>query len=91
MLYGRSGGETFGLSCGEFSLCNKPVIGRANEHSRSHLIILGDDMIKHNNYDELFEILTNWTAYKKDVSSNGYKKYTPQYVMNIFNSFLPKL
>jgi hypothetical protein len=91
MLYGRSGGETFGLSCGEFSLCNKPVIGRANEHSRSHLIILGDDMIKHNNYDELFEIITNWTAYKKDVSSNGYKKYTPQYVMNIFNSFLPKL
>ena len=91
MLYGRSGGETFGLSCGEFSLCNKPVIGRANEHSRSHLIILGDDMIKHTNYSELYQILTQWDNHKKDVSNNGYKKYTPEYVMNIFNSLLPKV
>jgi len=90
MLYGRSGGETFGLSVGEFSVCNKPVIGRENEHSRAHLMILGDDMIKHNNYNELYEILTNWNKYNKDVSNNGYKKYTPTYVMDIFKSLLPE-
>ena len=26
MLHGRSNGETFGLSVGEFSACNKPVM-----------------------------------------------------------------
>jgi len=90
MLYGRHGGETFGLSVAEFSLCDKPVIGRAEEHSRAHLMILGDDMIKHNNYDELYEIVTQWPKHNKDVSKNGYKKYTPAYVMNIFNQYLPK-
>jgi len=90
MLYGREGGETFGLSCAEFSLCDKPVIGRAEEHSRAHLMILGDDMIKHTNYDELYEIVTQWPKHNKDVSNNGYKKYTPAYVMNIFNQYLPK-
>ena len=90
MLYGRNGGETFGLACAEFSLCDKPVIGRAEEHSRAHLMILGDNMIKHTNYDELYEILTQWPKHNKDVSNNGYKKYTPSYVMNIFNEYLPK-
>jgi hypothetical protein len=90
MLYGRDGGETFGLSCAEFSLCDKPVIGRAEEHSRAHLMILGDDMIKHTNYDELYEIVTQWPKHNKDVSNNGYKKYTPAYVMDIFNQYLPK-
>jgi hypothetical protein len=90
MLYGRDGGETFGLSCAEFSLCDKPVIGRAEEHSRAHLMILGNDMIKHTNYDELYEIVTQWPKHNKDVSNNGYKKYTPAYVMDIFNQYLPK-
>jgi hypothetical protein len=90
MLYGREGGETFGLSCAEFSLCDKPIIGRAEEHSRAHFMILGDDMIKHTNYDELYEIVTQWPKHNKDVSNNGYKKYTPAYVMNIFSQYLPK-
>jgi hypothetical protein len=91
MLYGRDGGETFGLSCGEFSLCDKPVIGRPGEHSWAHEDILGDCMIYHRNYSELFQILTNWSQYKKDVSNNGYKKYTPENVMNIFKYWLDRI
>ena len=91
MLYGRDGGETFGLSCGEFSICNKPVIARSNEHSSSHLYILGDKIIKHSNYNELYSILTNWNKYKIDVRENGYKKFTPEYCMNEFNSVIKKL
>lgn len=91
MLYGRAGGETFGLSCGEFSLADKPIIGRSDEHSKAHLLILGDDMIKHSNYQELYEILTNWTAHKKDVSTNAYKRYTPERVMSEFQSCLQLL
>ncbi len=91
MLYGRSGGETFGLACGEFSICDKPVIGRAIEHASAHIDILGDDMIKHNSYNELFDIITNWSKYNKNVSNNGYKQFTPEHVMRIFNIQLNKL
>jgi len=91
MLYGRDGGETFGLSCGEFSICNKPIIARSKEHSASHLFILGDKIIKHSNYDELYSILTNWNKYKIDVKENGYKYFTPEYCMNEFNNVVKKL
>jgi hypothetical protein len=91
MLYGRDKGETFGLACGEFSLCDKPIIGRSKEHSASHLHILGDTMIKHNNYDELYDILTNYNKYKIDVTNNNYKKYTPEYAMTHFKSVCDSL
>ena len=93
MLYGRGEGETFGLSCGEFSICNKPVIACSvpvfyNTISRFHLDVLNDDAILHTNYNELYTILTNWKLYNKDVSNNGYKKYTPEYVMSIFKEMI---
>lgn len=91
MLYGRDGGETFGLCCGEFSLCNKPIIARPGEHSWAHEDILGDCMIKQSNYNELYNILTNWSKYNKDVSNNGYKKYTPETVMNNFKYWLDRI
>ena len=91
MLYGRDKGETFGLACGEFSICNKPVIARSKEHSASHLHILGDIIIKHNNYDELYDILTNYHKYKIDVSNNSYKKYTSEYAMIEFKKVCDSL
>ena len=91
MLYGRNGGETFGLSCGEFSLCDKPVIGRSDEHSKAHLLILGNDMIKHSNYQEVYEILTTWPKWNKDVRNNGYKRFTPENVMKEFQNCLTML
>ena len=91
MLYGRNGGETFGLSCGEFSLCDKPVIGRSDEHAKAHIRFLGDAMIKHSNYEELYEILTTWPKHNKDVSNNGYKLFTPERVMKEFQGYLTML
>ena len=91
MLYARNGGETFGLACGEFSLCNKPVIACPGQHSNAHEVILGEDMIKFYNYDDVYEIITNWSKYNKDVSNNGYKKYTPESVMEKFKYHLDKL
>jgi hypothetical protein len=88
MLYGRKDGETFGLSIGEFSMCDKPVIMRGEAESFSHLLTLGDDCVKHMSYTELVDILTNWDKYKKDVTKNGYKLYTPKTVMAIFNRLL---
>jgi hypothetical protein len=91
MLYARNGGETFGLACGEFSICNKPVIACPGQHSNAHEVILGDDMIKFNNYEEVYEIITSWPKYNKDVSNNGYKEYTPEKVMMNFKKHLDAL
>lgn len=88
MLYGRSGGETFGLACGEFSICGKPIIAKPGEHSCAHEDILGDAMIQCSNFGHLCEILTNWEKYKKDVSNNGYFKYTEEMVMANFRIYL---
>jgi hypothetical protein len=49
---------------------------------------LGDAMIKHNNYEECYDIVTNWGKYNKDVSNNGYYKYTPENVMKILEKYL---
>ena len=91
MLYAREGGETFGLACGEFSICDKPVIARSQEHSCAHIDILGSNLIGHSTYEEVYKIITNWDTYNKDVSQNGYKNYTPEYVMQNFKTHLDRL
>jgi hypothetical protein len=91
MLYARNGGETFGLACGEFSVCNKPVIACPGQHSNAHEVILSEDMIKFHNYNEVFDIITSWPKYNKDVSNNGYKQYTPENVMLNFKKYLDLL
>lgn len=91
MLYARNGGETFGLACGEFSICDKPVIASPGLHSNAHEVILGDDMIKFHNYDEVYDIITSWPKHMKDVSNNGYKEYTPFKIMMNFKKHLDAL
>ncbi len=95
MFYGRDGGETFGLSCGEFSVCDKPVIGRPGEHSKFHEQMLCDSMIHHCSAGELLYILHNWdivcASHMNAVMENGYKKYTPENVMKIFQNHLETL
>lgn len=91
MLYGRKGGETFGLACGEFSICNKPIIARPGQHSHAHEDILGNAMIPFSSYESLYTIITNWHLYVKDVSNNGYHYYTPENVMKNFEHWLNKI
>ena len=93
MLYARNGGETFGLACGEFSICDKPIIaGEIQQpYPTSHMDILGDAIIKCSNYENVYEIITNWNKYNKDVRNNGYHKYTPDYVMQNFKVYLDYL
>jgi len=88
MVYGRVYGETFGLACAEFSICDKPIIANSDPKDRFHIDTLGDKIILHNSSEGLFNILTNYSKYKLDVSENGYKKYTPEYVMKEFKQIL---
>lgn len=91
MLYGRIFGETFGLTCAEFSLAGKPVIASNVEAPcRAHIDILseGNEIILHENAQEVFKILTGWpstntTTLKTNINQQevGYHKFTPMKVI----------
>lgn len=85
LLHARNDGETFGLTCGEFSICKKPVITYGGSIEREHLIILKDKAVVFNTPDEITTILQTFTKDKYDVSDNGYMFYTPENVMALIN------
>jgi len=86
LIHARTGGETFGLTCGEFSISKKPVITWNGSLENEHLLILKEKAVIYNNYQELYNILLNFNKNKYDVNKNGYMFYTPENVMNIFKS-----
>lgn len=85
LIHAREGGETFGLTCGEFSICKKPVITWGGSEGNEHLLILKDKAVVYNNSEELETIITSFTKDKYDVNENGYMFYNPENVMKIFN------
>ena len=85
LIHARGHGETYGLTCGEFAMCNKPVITWGGSREREHLIILKEKAIIYNTQEDLKIILETFEKNKYDVSDNGYMFYTPKNVMEIFN------
>ena len=91
MLHARTRGETFGLACGEFAICNKPIVTYGLSPERTHIDILGDKCSQYSNAKDLLDIFDTG-SWKKDMTSNGYLAYTPATVMATFQSvFLPPL
>ena len=91
MLWGRSDGETFGLSIAEFSIKNKPIIASFVENGdNAHYNFLGDTGIWYNK-NTLKEILLNFQKYNTRTDWNVYKEYTPENVMRIFNDVFIKI
>lgn len=85
LIHARERGETFGLTPGEFSICQKPVITWDGSKEREHLLILKDKAVKYNTAQDLQFIIDTFTKNKYDVSENGYMFYNPKNVMEIFN------
>jgi hypothetical protein len=85
LIHARSRGETFGLTCGEFAICEKPIITYGLSQENEHLLILKEKAVIYNNESELTDILLHFSKDKYDVSNNGYMFYTPENVMEIFN------
>ncbi len=84
MIHAQSLGDTFGMSVGEFSQSNKPVIVWNGGNTREHLRILNGNCILYNTEEELYKILTTFDVNnKKDWKS--YNDYTPDKVMKIFD------
>lgn len=84
MLHARFIGESFGLSCGEFSTRNKRVITWFGSPERTHISILGDRGIYYTNEKDLFEILNNYKKENPKLDLNCYRNYSPENVMKKF-------
>ena len=85
MLHARYVGESFGLSCAEFSIRNKPVITYEKSPERNHIDTLDEKGIYYENYSEILHILRNLD--KKEINSlewNCYQDYTPEKVVQKF-------
>ena len=83
MLWGRSDGESFGLSIAEFSIKNKPVLATHSGYA-AHVHLLKDKAIWYSE-STLKNILTTFdveNARKQDW--NAYTEYSPEKVMAIF-------
>jgi hypothetical protein len=89
MLHSREEGESFGVTCGEFSLRNKRVITYGQARERNHIEILKDKGLYFNNPQDLFDILM---TYVPDYSQNWncYEDYSPEKVIKIFDDVFLK-
>lgn len=91
MLWGRSDGETFGLSIAEFSIKNKPVICSPIGDT-AHIMLLGDKAIIYTDSTTLEYILNKITKdFIKSRYWNAYEQFTPVNIMNIFKNIIHSL
>ena len=93
MIHARIEGETFGCACGEFALCEKPIITSKGVDDE-HLNILGDKALIYKDAETLreciFEFKKNKEKYTKNMKTNRYQEFTPEKVMPIFNEHIQK-
>jgi hypothetical protein len=80
-------GHSFGLSIGEFSINNKPIITYKSPSlwNTSHLEILKDVGVYYTTREEFYNILIKFDPENyKNKDNNCYKEYSPENVMKIF-------
>lgn len=85
MLHARYVGESFGLSCAEFSIRNKPVITYHKSPERNHIDTLDERGIYYEDYSDILHIFRNLD--KDEINSlewNCYQDYTPEKVVQKF-------
>jgi hypothetical protein len=90
-LHARLEGESFGVACGEYSSCNKPVITFSKSPERNHIVTLGNKGIYYDSAQKLLDILTSF-HYDPSQDWNAYKEFTPEKVIKKFKKvFLDKI
>jgi hypothetical protein len=96
MLHARQDGETFGLSVGEFSIMNKPIITSNKHGEQFHVKVLGNKGIYYSNEVELQRIILRFRSIHSERGKqlegsdwNAYQSFYPEPVMDTFyNVFL---
>ena len=89
MIYARSLGESFGLSCGEFAYLNKLIISYKFNRHRAHLDHLyNKNYIEYSSRKSLFNILKNIDKKKLfEIKKTKYSKYNSKLVMKMFKKY----
>ena len=86
MLWARQDGETFGISIGEFSSKNKPVIAM-KIGDMAHFHLLGNKGVWYNNANSLNNILLNFNPeIERTKDWNAYNFFTPENVIQVFKN-----
>jgi hypothetical protein len=91
MIHARYIGESFGLSCAEFSLRNKPVITYYHSPERNHIETLDKKGIYYDNKGDIDHIFMNLD--KKEINQldwNCYQEYSPEKVVKKFKEIYLK-
>ena len=85
-------GHSFGLSMGEFSVNNKPIIAFMGQvWNTAHYDILKDQAVYFRNKDEFKHILTTFDPeLYKGQDINCYREFSPEKVMRIFDDVFIK-
>jgi hypothetical protein len=87
MLHARFRGETFGLSCGEFAVCKKPILTFKDSLETAHIDILGKQCHLYSSANDIVQCVQSG-RWKIDMTNNGYMQYTPDRVMKIFQDIM---
>lgn len=91
LLHARREGESFGLTCAEFSVRNKRVITYRDSPERNHIEILGEKALYYSSHRELYSVLDNFKP-EPEKDWNCYRDFEPKKVMKIFREvFLGQL
>ena len=91
MLHARSLGESFGLSCAEFAIKNKPILTYGYCRQRAHFEICKNNIIPYYSYKDLNTKILNFNKNKKYISSNLKNELSEKKTIKIFKKiFLNK-
>ncbi|MHC5065699.1 MAG: hypothetical protein ACYTG5_17175 [Planctomycetota bacterium] len=84
MLHARGEGETFGLSVGEFSIRNKPVLTWMGSPDRHHIEVLGEKGFYYRSAEDLAQLLWSFRPMAGDFDAFT-ERFAPEPVMAAFS------
>ena len=91
MLHARSLGESFGLSCAEFAIKNKPILTYGYCKQRAHFEICKNNIIPYYSYKDLNTKIVNFNKNEKYNSGNLKNELSEKKTIKIFKEiFLNK-
>ncbi len=85
MIYGRSLGESFGLSCAEFALMKKPIFSyKFNRHRAHEYNYSNNHFIQYDSYKSLCKQILNFKKPRKNWGFSRYDNCDKKKIMKLF-------